>query len=193
MKACDYVVVKAKNAYNNEVEIGGIKAVVNSSIESVEHINRIAEVITAPESTGLLPGDEVIIHHNIMRQMWGQSGKLVYSEYWITEDQYFVPVREVFMFKRNGVWKSIDPYCFVKPLTKEDEVKNGVFMFGEEDSHKGKQKLTGSITYPNKSLQDQGINPRDIVYFTKWSEYEFMIDGELHYKMATKDIIAVEC
>ena len=194
MRTRNCVIIKVDNSYNNEVELsGGHKLVVNTSIEDVEYINRKATVISAPEFTVLKEGDEIVIHHNILREGYGQQGGLIRSEYWLEDDTFFVPLTEIFAYKRDSEWVSLDPFCFVQPIKFKAEDKEGFQLFNDErnsDSYKGQVKLTGTIAFTNKSLQEQGVENGDVVMFSHWSEYEFTIDGELYYKMSTKDIIA---
>jgi co-chaperonin GroES (HSP10) len=96
------------------------------------------------------------------------------------------------MYKKGGEgdWIPIDPYCFVKPIKKE--VKDSFFKLSpDQDSYKGNIPNMGTLEYPNKNLLDQGAKAGDTVIFSKYSEYEFDIDGEIYYKMSTKDILGV--
>lgn len=185
----NYIIVEVDEAYVNEVN--GI--VVNSTIESVAHINRIAKVVDAPEFTILEKGDEVVIHHNMLRLRNGIRGKKVKSNYHLEGNLYFVPLTEVFMYKRgDSEWSSLQPFVFVKPIPKEEELTQGLLIgVDNSNSHKGMQKLRGLVKYGNESLSSKGVNNGDKVIFSPWSEYEFNIDGEILYKMSTKDIVAV--
>lgn len=194
MGSINYVIIEAEQAYNNEIEISnGNTLVVNTTIESIEHINRIGKVIDAPEFTILEKGDEVIVHHNIMRLRNGVHGVQVESNFHIEDNKYFVPLTEVFMYRRNGgEWKAIDPFCFVKPIKQDKKEKIGSLLLPEnstEGTHKGMVKNQGIMMYPNKELEELGVVKGTRVIFSDYSEYEFMIDGELFYKMSTKDII----
>lgn len=196
MRSLQYIIIESEQAYNNEKEIAeGVKIVVNTTIESVENINRIGKVIAAPEFTILKEGDEVIVHHNIMRLRNGTSGKMVKSNFNIEGNKYFVPLTEVFMYRRNGgEWNAISPYCFVKPIRQEKEEKvNNVIIPDNvvSDTHKGMVKNHGIMVYPNDDLINQGVDKGTKIIFSNDSEYEFEIDGEIHYKMSTDDVIAI--
>lgn len=189
MKSFNYIIVEVDSDYNNEVKIAeNLSVVVNSTIESVEHINRVAKVISAPSFTILEEGDEVIIHHNICRLRNGVSGEQTKSNYHLEDNKYFVPLTEVFMYKREGVWKAISPYCFVKPI-KSEEIKSDLVVIDSSDTHKGMQKNIGIMSYPNPWLESQDINSGDTIAFSDDSEYEFKIDGEVYYKMSNNDIL----
>ena len=194
MRSINYIIVEVDSAYNNDKDIGnGINITVNTSIESVEHINRVAKVVKAPDFTMLEEGDEVIVHHNIFRLRNDQMGLEVESNYWIEDNKYFVPLTEVFMYRRgDSDWKALDPYCFVKPIEQEQpEQVQGIYVKDMEDNYKGMVKNTGVMAYVNESLKSLGVSDGDTIAFSNYSEYEFTIDGELYYKMATKDIIAI--
>lgn len=183
----NYVIVEVDEAYNNEE--GGV--IVNSTIESVKHINRVAKVVDAPTFTILKKGDEVVCHHNIFRLRNGIGGKRVKSNYHLEGNRYFVPLTEIFMFKRSRDWEAIRPFVFVKPIGLKDKVRGGIILnTNESNSHKGMKKLRGIVKYPNDELVSNGVNTGDEVIFSEWSEYEFNIDGETLYKMSTRDILA---
>lgn len=185
----NYVIVEIDEAYKNEV--GGL--IVNSTIESVAHINRIARVVDTPIFTTIKKGDEVVVHHNVFRLRNGLRGKRLQSNYHLEGNKYFVPLTEVFMYKRgDSDWQAIRPFVFVEPIKNEDKkVGNVIINTSEENSHKGMVKLQGIIRYPNDELISKGVKVGDRIVFSYWSEYEFNINGETLYKMSTNDILAV--
>jgi len=184
----NYIIVEIEDAYNNEVD--GL--VVNSTIESVAHINRIAKVIEAPIFTILKKGDEVVVHHNMFRLRNGIKGKKIQSNYHLEGNKYFIPLTEVFMYRRGGEWKSIRPFVFIKPIELEEEsVGRFTITKTSTNSHKGMKKLRGIVKYNNDDLESQGVKIGDEIIFSYYSEYEFNIEGETLYKMSTKDILAV--
>lgn len=191
MKSINYLIVELDEAYNNEVNVStGDSVIVNSTIESVEHINRVAKVVSAPDFTILQQGDRVVVHHNIFRLRNSVKGNVVPSNYDIGDNQYIVPLTEIFMFKRDDSdWQPILPFCFVEPIKKEKG--EGFNLSLTESSYKGRLDKIGIITYPNDELIAQGVKEGDRVLFSRFSEYEFNIDGKLYYKMSTKDVLAV--
>jgi co-chaperonin GroES (HSP10) len=106
---------------------------------------------------------------------------------------YFVPLGEIFMYRRDGSdFQAIAPYTFVKPIEKEDKMVGGfIISASESNSHKGMVKLQGIMAYPNQDLINQGVKAGDRIAFSPYSEYEFNLNGEIYYKMSTKDILAV--
>ena len=189
MKTINYIIVEIDEAYKNEVD--GI--IVNSTIESVAHINRIAKVVEAPSFTILKKGDEVIVHHNMFRMRNGMKGKKVKSDYYIEDNKYFIPLTLVFGYRRDGGdWQAIRPFVFVKPIEFEETNAGGFTITrAESNSHNGKKKLRGTVKFPNDELLAQGVKVGDEVLFSDYSEYEFLIEGEILYKMSTNDILAV--
>lgn len=188
MKSINYVIVELDKPYLNEVELSnGSSFIVNSTIENVDYINRVATVIESPDFTILKKGDKVVAHHNIFRLRNGMKGERLQSNYHIEGNKYFIPLLEVFMYDSGNGWEAIDPYCFVKPIKQEQG--NGFQLSLKETSYKGRVPQHGIMWFPNKSLKEQGVERGDKVFFSKYSEYEFNIDGELYYKMKTTDIL----
>ena len=197
MRSLGYVVVQADQEYNNEVELAGVKIVVNTTIESVENINREATVVSSPEGTILLPGDRVIVHHNIMRKKNSTSGKEIKSQFHIKDDKYFVPPTEVFAYKRGdeSEWQGLDPYCFVEPIKAKDKEVGGINISAEKDKEnfKGRENGVGILRIANRELlEEEGLKIGDKVHFTPWSEYEVKVDGRVMYRMKSEDILAKE-
>lgn len=193
MKTLNYLIVEIDQAYQNELQLqNGKSIIVNTTIESVSNITRKAKVLSAPDYTILEKGDEVIVHHNIFRKRNGYQGKIVNSNYLIEGKKYYVPLTEVFMYKRGKIWKALDPYCFIKPIESKDDIQHNGFLlsdsFKKDLLHKGNVKLQGIVKYPNQSMLDWGIQEGDKVIFSPYSEYEFQIDNNLYYRMKTTDI-----
>lgn len=183
MNTINYVIVEISNLYNNTKE--GI--IVNDSIENVENINRVATVISAPDYTILKSGDKVIAHHNIFRKKYDVVGKQINSNFWIEDNKYFIPLSEIFMYKRDEEWEAINPFCFVQPI---EEGKQEIIGFSiTEDLYKGMVQHKGIILYSNPELIEKGIKKGDKILFSKNSQYEFNVDGVLCYKMSSKDIL----
>ncbi len=188
MKSLNYVIIRAEEAYINEVD----GMIVNTTIEDVSSINRIGIVEAAPEGTILQKGDRVIVHHNIMRLRNDTRGVTVDSNYYLGDNLYFVNSTEIFMYKRDSDWISLDPFCFVEPIPYEDK-QESLFVLSKDDvSYKGFVKNKGILRYPNQALLEQGLKSGDTIIFSDDSEYEFNIEGKLFYKMATRDILMKE-
>ena len=189
MPTLNYLIVELDQAYNNEVNIldDNSSLIINSTVESVEHISRVAKVIDAPKFTVINKGDQIVAHHNIFRQKNDVKGKTIKSDYYLEDNQYFIPLTEVFMYKQGDQWNAIDPYVFIKPIPLRDDNE---LILGVKKEYKGREHQKGTVAFNNKALESQGIRQGDEVAFSRYCEYEFMIEGDLYYKMRTQDIIA---
>ena len=188
MYSTNYVIVELKEAYINETEVSGKKFITNSTIEDVSSINREATVVSAPEFTILKKGDTIIAHHNIFRLKYDYKGNLCQSDYSLGNNLYFVPLTEIFLWKRGLLedWEAIDPYIFIEPIQLDE---SNEILLGVKKEHNNKEHRKGIVKYVNKSLKEQGLRAGDKIVFRKNSEYEFNIDGNILYRMKTKDIM----
>jgi co-chaperonin GroES (HSP10) len=191
MRATLYFLVEVIDAYNNyETLSNGLEVMVNNTIESVENINRIGKVISAPKGTKANEGDKILFHHNICRELVGVQGKKRISGFQVKPNIYFVPVTEIFMIDKGDGWESIDPYVFIKPMpTNIITLDNGVEI--KEDDYKGTNESVGIIEYNNTFLKEQGVKKGDVIAFQENSHHEYILDGELYYKMMSNDILAI--
>lgn len=183
MITVNYVIVEVDEVYNNTKD--GL--IVSDSIENVSSINRVATVISAPDFTPLKKGDKVVAHHNIFREKYTPQSQKIKGDFWLEGNKYFVPLTEIFMYKREESWIALSPFCFVEPIKQEQDF----LSFDITDDHKGYKKNIGNLVYSNPELEAQGIRSGALVTFSKDSEFEFNIDGSLLYKMSSKDILAV--
>ena len=188
MHSTNYVIVELKEAYINETEVSGKKFITNSTIEDVSSINREATVVSAPEFTILKKGDTIIAHHNIFRLKYDYKGNLCQSDYSLGDNLYFVPLTEIFLWKRGLLedWEAIDPYIFIEPIELDESEE---LLIGVKKNYKNKEHKKGVVKYVNKALKEQGLKVGDVVVFRKNSEYEFSIGGNILYRMKTKDIM----
>lgn len=187
------MIVHCDQDYLNEKELSnGVKLVVNTTIESVEHINRIATVKAAPEGTVLQTGDEVIIHHNILRKRNGTAGQLVNSDFLLDEDTYYVPLDMIFAYRRSGqTWEAVAPFFFAKPIEKQEEVsKSGIIVDLGMDKYVSRE---ATVKYLNEELREWGVEEGDVVGYDKNQEYKFEIDGELLYRVKMQKLLYKRC
>lgn len=193
MKATYYFIVEVKDSYNNYIKLeNGLEVMVNNTIDSVEHINRVGKVISAPLGTKSSPGDMILFHHNICRDAWGFKGTKRTSMFQISPDHYFVPVPEIFMIKRadSDRWEALDPFVFIKPIPAQKvKLPNGLEVMVND--YKDMDESVGEIAFVNKTLEMQGVKNGDLITFEEYSQHEYIIDGELYYKMKTSDILAL--
>ena len=165
----DFIIKPVGNRYNNVKKIGDKELIINTRIEEHKNINRTAVVLAVPKhyKTSIKVGDEIIIHHNIFRKSYDVRGKLQNSRFYINENKYVCPIECVFLYKRNNKWKAIDDYSFVKPVENDN-----VYSTNAE------KHCVGVIKYCSAKHK-----PGDLVGFRNNVEHEFVIDGELLYKI----------
>jgi len=194
MRTLNNVIVEADNEYNNTYEMAsGHSLIINISVDSVSNINRIAKVKASPEGTILEEGDLVIVHHNILRIKNSVRGEYEKSDFYIKDNLYYVPLDQVYMYKRGDAdWQSLDPYCFVKPIQITEKKQNGLFLTTNTDTlgYKGNVENRGIMKYCNKELESYGVKVGDEIVFSRDSEYEFEIDGEIYYRIKSNNILA---
>jgi len=65
-----FIVTPLNKRYNNEINVGDKKLIVNSSVEEFTFISREAKVVSVPSEykTDINVGDTIIIHHNVFRR-----------------------------------------------------------------------------------------------------------------------------
>ncbi len=164
-----FIITPLNQRYNNEIEVDDKKLIVNSSIEEFTFISRHAKVLSIPAAyeTDIKVGDVVIVHHNIFRRWFDQKGKERNSSSYFKEDLYFAQPDQIYLYKRNNEWKTFGGYCFVKPVKDDNLLINTI-----------DKKFVGILKYSDKYLEDQGVNPGDLVSFPKNRELECVIDKE---------------
>ena len=67
----DFVVTPKGERYNNTKKLDGGELILNTEIYNHQYVNRTAIVKSIPiiGNTDILPGDEVIVHHNVFRRL----------------------------------------------------------------------------------------------------------------------------
>ena len=83
-------------------------------------------------------------------------------------------MKQIFLYKRNGIWKANQGFSFVKPLLNNDK-----FSINKEMS------LTGIIKYVDNT---NTFKVNEKIGFTPDSEYEFVIEGERLYRVINNEI-----
>jgi hypothetical protein len=180
MNGLYYFIVKpVKSRYNNVKKIGKQELITNTENFTHKNVNRNAIVLSTPKGikTDIKVGDEVLVHHNIFRRWKDVRGVEQDSKSYFKEDQYFVQQDQLYLYKTDGEWKSVDDYCFIKPIKSLDDY-----------SLEKEQPLIGVLKYTNNHDYLTGLNVGDLVGFTPRSEYEFIIDNERLYRVLTKAI-----
>ncbi len=179
----NFIVSPFGEQYKNTKNIGGVELIVNTSMEIAKYVNREAVVIELPiyYEGDIKVGDIVIIHHNIFRTYYDMKGRQTRSPEYFRDDIYIVNPERIYLYKRDGIWKSHLNYCFVKPISTIQDSE----MFNTDKE----QKHTGELVYLSKKQEEEGFKKGDMIAFTKNSEYGFEIDDEKLYRMYDRDVV----
>ena len=121
----NFIISPINGRYNNTKKIGDSELIVNTSIEEFVYINRMAKVISTPTAicTNIKEGDTVVVHHNIFRRWYDVRGNERNSRNYFTEDLYFCPLDQIYLYKNKNDWQTNLDYCFVSPIRDIDESK----------------------------------------------------------------------
>ena len=170
----NFVVTPKGERYNNKKKIGDSELILNTEIYNHQYVNRTAIVKSTPiiGDTDILPGDEVIVHHNVFRRWHNVKGIEKNSRSFFNESTYFISKDQIFLYKRNNKWIAPKGYCFVKPLKAIDQ-------FNIESE----KPLQGIVKY-----SDGTVKINDLVGFRPSSQYEFIVDGERLYRVLSNFI-----
>ena len=170
----NFVVKPIGKRYNNVKKVGDKELILNTEIFNHQYVNRQATVISTPiiGNTDIDLGSDVILHHNVFRRWHNVKGIEKNSKSYFNEDTYVVQPDQIFLYKKFWEWHSPKGFCWVKPIKNKNKYSNNET-----------QENIGIIKYTDGSFK---VN--DLVGFTPQSNYEFVIDGELLYRVYTKFI-----
>jgi hypothetical protein len=176
----DFIVKPVGDRYNNKIKVADKELIVNTKIESFKSVNNIAEVVALPlaYSTDIKVGDIVVIHHNVFRVFYDIRGNKKNSRSYFKDDLYFCNLDQIYLYKNTGKWKAFGDRCFIKPIKNRDYLNVAK-----------EQKLIGILKYGNSSLEALKINEGDLVGYTPYGEFDFVIDGQRLYCMKSNDIV----
>ena len=170
----DFVIEPKGNRYNNTTKVGDKDLILNTEIFNHEFVNREAIVKSVPTAfeTEIQVGDTIITHHNVFRRWKNVRAEEKNSKSYFNENTYLIKEDQIFLYKRNGEWKAPKGYCFVQPIKQ----RNSLNTNKEED-------CVGIIKYTDGTYEIG-----ELVGFTPFSTYEFIIDGKRLYRVYTKFI-----
>ena len=176
----EFIVKPLGDRYNNKIKVDGKELILNTKIESFKSVNNTAEVVAIPLAfkTDIKVGDKVIIHHNVFRRFYDIKGVQKNSRSYFMEDLYFLNEDQIYLYGDTGKWKAYGDRCFIAPIENTDQ-----FKLDKE------RKLIGILKYDNSSLNELNINRGDLVGYTPYGEFDFIIDGERLYCMKSNDIV----
>ena len=170
----DFVIEPKGNRYNNVTKVGDKDLILNTEVHNHQFVNREAIVKSVPTAfeTEIKPGDTIITHHNVFRRWHDVKGRERNSRSFFNETTYFVKKDQIFLYKRDGEWKAPKGYCFVQPI--KDRTCLGT---DKEES------CIGIVRHTDDSYKEG-----DLVGFTPFSTYEFIIDDKRLYRVMTQFI-----
>jgi co-chaperonin GroES (HSP10) len=176
----DFIVKPYGGRYDNSIKVGDKELVLNTKIETFKAVNNIAEVVAVPLAvrTNIKVGDKVIIHHNVFRVFYDIRGAKKNSRSLFKDDTFFVSLDQIYMYGDLGNWKAFGDRCFVMPLKSKDSL-----TLDKE------RELIGILKYGNSSLEALKISPGDLVGYTPFGEFDFIIDDQRLYCMKSNDIV----
>ena len=173
----DFIVEPFEGRYNNSKKINNEELILNTEVQNHNYVSRIGliKAVPANNSTEIQVGDKVILHHNVFRRFRDIRGKEKNSRSYYKENLYFVAPDQIYAFKNKKKWEARKGFNFVKPI-KETKMFSIDF----------KKPLVGVMYFLDKNIKN--IKENDIVGFRPGSEYEFLIDGQLFYRVPTNAI-----
>ena len=175
-----FIVKPVGERYNNKIKVDSKELIVNTKIESFKSVNNFAEVVATPlaYNTDIKVGDIILIHHNVFRVFYDIRGNKKNSRSYFKDDLYFCELDQIYLYKNTGKWKAFGDRCFVKPIKNKD------YLNVDKE-----QKLIGILKYGNSSLEVLKIREGDLVGYTPYGEFDFVIDGKRLYCMKSNDIV----
>ena len=170
----DFVIEPKGERYNNSKKVGDKNLILNTEIFNHQYVNRLATVKAVPTAfkTNINVGDEVIVHHNVFRRWHDVQGKEKNSRSFFDENTYLVKQDQIFLYKSKSKWKACDGYCFVQPIKQRNKLSEEV-----------EEQCIGIVKYT-----DGKHKVGELVGFTPFSTYEFVIDGVRLYRVLNKFI-----
>ena len=170
----DFIIEPKGERYNNTTKVGDKNLILNTEIYNHQYVNREAIVKSIPTAfeTKIKPGDTVIVHHNVFRRWHNVKGKEKNSRSYFNENTYLVKPDQIFLYKRDNNWIAVDGYCFVQPIKQRIEFSQDI-----------EERCIGIVEY-----SDGMYSKNELVGFTPFSTYEFIVDGKRLYRVMNKFI-----
>ena len=165
-----FVIEPVGERYNNSVSVDNKSLIINTEIYNHEYVNRRGVVVSCPIAGkyDVLPGDDVIVHHNVFRRWHDVKGQERNSKAYFKDNKYIVSADQIFLYNN----KAMPGYSFVQPLVDQNNLSED-----KEDPYKG------VIVY-----SDGTYNKDEIVGYTPFSQYEFIINNQKLYRVMNKFI-----
>jgi co-chaperonin GroES (HSP10) len=187
LKAINTILVRVPKTHKDTVKCGEIDLYVDNRWNEVAHTIRYGEVVSSSDSR-FTPGDTVYFHHNNVRRQdqLGEGGKEVEAPNRVLDEIFPISPEEIYGYERNGVFKTIPPYCFIAPIKYQEKEVNGIII----PKLKSEEDFIGIVKYGNQELEEGGILEGNTVLFRKNAKYVFHIYDERLFRMKNEWIIA---
>ena len=176
----DFIVEPYGQRYNNEVKVGDKSLIINTQSESFKSVNNIARVIATPKAfkTPIKKGYLIMIHHNVFRRFYDIRGEEKNSRSYFKDGLYFVQLNQIYLYKSKDRWQAFCDRCFISPIHNNDDIDANL-----------EERLVGILKYGNSSLEALKINEGDLVGYSPFGEFDFVVDGKRLYCMKSNDIV----
>ena len=170
----NYLVEPKGNRTVGFKKIEGQTLLLNTDLQNHSYTNRVGTILNLPlvGNEELKVGDDIIVHHNVFRRFRDVRGNEKDSKNYLSEEVYTIQADQIYAFKRNGEWKALKGFCFVKPI-KEDKMFSISF----------EKPLIGIVKLGNDEIEKESL-----VGFKPNSEYEFVIEGQRLYRVPINSI-----
>ena len=170
----DFIIEPKGERYNNTTKVGDKNLILNTEIFNHQFVNREAIVKSVPTAfeSEIQPGDTIITHHNVFRRWHDVRGEEKNSRSYFDENTYLVKEDQIFLYKRDEEWKVPKGYCFVQPIKQRIEFSQDI-----------EERCIGIVEY-----SDGVYSKNELVGFTPFSTYEFIVDGKRLYRVMNKFI-----
>ena len=175
MKSLHHFIIEPKGSrYSNTKDVEGKNLIINSENQNHEFVNRKGIVLSTPiaHDTDIKQGAEVIVHHNVFRRWSDVKGRDKNSKAFLSDNKYLVSPDQLFLYKNDKDWKPLKGFCFVQPLLNDNK-------FEETKEHPDR----GVVVYTD-GVYEKG----EVVGYTPFSQYEFIIDGQRLFRVYNKFI-----
>ena len=181
MRSIYNFIVKPKSGRStSSVKIDNSELLLNTELQNHNYVSRHGIILATPMlgKTNVKEGDEVILHHNVFRRFYDIRGEEKNSRSYFKDGLYFVQLNQVYLYKSNEKWKAFGDRCFISPIHNNDDIDANL-----------EERLVGILKYGNSSLEALRINEGDLVGYSPFGEFDFVVDGKRLYCMKSNDIV----
>ena len=195
-----YLLVEMNKEFNDTITIGETELFLDTTYDNYKHACQNGKVFAVSDGVeGVNVGDTVWFHHFVPAD-YDMDGNQISNHDKLLEKEfnkrlYWVDAKpasksgahQLFLYEND---KGVNAYLdtvMVRPIIIEAEkTKSGIIL---EAFEKKEVFEEGEIAVSNSFLEANGFNVGDKVKFSKNSEYEIEVNGEILYRMRTEDIL----